>query len=91
MGRILAIDYGQKRVGLAVTDPQKIIASSLQTVHSNDIFIFLKEYCKKEKVETFVVGLPIQMNGKPSESTKFIDPFIKKLPRYPGKWDKGYQ
>ena len=79
MGRILAIDYGQKRVGLAVTDPLKIIASSLITVHSKDVLEFIKEYCEKEEVETFVVGLPVQMNGKPSESVKFIDPFIKKL------------
>ena len=79
MGRILAIDYGQKRVGLAVTDPLKIIASSLKTVHSKDVLEFIIEYCKEEVVETFVVGLPVQMNGKPSESVKFIDPFIKKL------------
>lgn len=79
MGRILAIDYGQKRVGLAVTDPLKLIASSLKTVHSKDIIEFLIDYLKKEKVETIVVGVPKQMNGKPSESVKFIIPFINKL------------
>jgi len=77
--RLLAIDYGQKRVGLAVTDPLKIIASSLATVHAKDIMEFLKDYLKKEEVETIVVGMPKQMNGKPSESVKFIIPFINKL------------
>lgn len=79
MGRILAIDYGQKRVGLAVTDPLKIIASSLKTVHSKDVIEFLKNYLKKEAVETIIIGMPKQMNGKPSESVKFIIPFINKL------------
>ncbi len=79
MGRILAIDYGQKRVGLAVTDPLKLIASSLTTVHSKDIIEYLKNYFKKEDVETIVIGMPLQMNGKPSESVKFINPFINKL------------
>lgn len=79
MGRILAIDYGQKRVGLAVTDPLKIIASNLTTIHSKDVIEFLKDYLKREEVETIVVGMPIQMNGTPSESVKFIIPFINKL------------
>ncbi|MCU0470813.1 MAG: Holliday junction resolvase RuvX, partial [Arcicella sp.] len=61
MPRILAIDYGTKRVGLAVTDPLKIIASALETVHSKDIFNFLKEYLEREEVETFVVGMPINL------------------------------
>ncbi len=79
MGRILAIDYGQKRVGIAVTDEFQLIANGLTTVHSKDIFIFLKEYILKEKVDCFVVGEPRQMNNLPSESVKFIDPFIKQL------------
>ncbi|NOZ47834.1 MAG: Holliday junction resolvase RuvX, partial [Chlorobi bacterium] len=79
MGRILAIDYGQKRVGLAVTDELKLIATKLTTVHSKDIIAFLKNYISSENVEIFVVGLPRQMNGKLSESVKYIDPFIKKL------------
>ena len=79
MGRILAIDYGRKRVGIAVTDELKMIANSLTTVHSKDIIIFLKNYTDKEKVECFVVGEPKQMNGKLSESEKFIKPFIKLL------------
>ena len=79
MGRILAIDYGQKRVGLAVTDELQIIATGLDTVHSKDIFIYLKDYLKNEEVDCFVVGEPKQMNNKVSESAKFIEPFVKKL------------
>jgi putative holliday junction resolvase len=79
MGRILAIDYGKKRTGIAVTDPLKIIATALETVASNEIFEFLKKYIATEKVDCFVVGLPLQTNGKPSESTKFVEPFVKKL------------
>lgn len=79
MGRILAIDYGQKRVGLAVTDELQLIANSLTTVHSKDIITFLKDYVNKEKVDCFVVGEPKQMNNQPSESAKFIEPFIKQL------------
>lgn len=79
MGRILAIDYGQKRVGIAVTDEFQIIANGLTTVHSKDILSFLKDYISKEKVDCFVVGEPKQMNNLPSESVKFIIPFIKQL------------
>lgn len=79
MARILAIDYGRKRVGLAVTDPLQIIANSLTTVHSKDIWAFLDEYLKKEDVECIVVGYPKQMNNEASEAVKYINPFIKKL------------
>ena len=79
MGRILAIDYGQKRVGLAVTDEWQIIATALDTVHSKDIFQYLKDYTKRENVDSFVVGEPKQMNNQMSDSVKFIDPFVKKL------------
>ena len=79
MGRILAIDYGRKRVGIAVTDELKIIANALTTVHSKDIIKFLKDYLSKEKVECIVVGLPKQMSGEASESEKIITPFIKQL------------
>lgn len=79
MGRILAIDYGKKRVGIAVTDEFQIIANGLTTVHSKDILSFLKDYISKEKVDCFVVGEPKQMNNLPSESVKFINPFIKQL------------
>ncbi len=79
MGRILAIDYGQKRVGIAVTDELQLIANGLTTVHSKDILTFLKDYISKEKVDCFVVGEPKQMSNLPSESVKFIAPFIKQL------------
>ncbi|MBK6965428.1 MAG: Holliday junction resolvase RuvX [Bacteroidales bacterium] len=79
MSRILAIDYGQKRVGIAVTDEGQMIASPLTTVHSKDIISFLKEYVSKEKVELFVVGEPRQMNNQASESVRFIEPFVRLL------------
>ena len=84
MGRILAIDYGRKRVGLAVTDPLKMIANSLTTIHSKDIWDFLKEYLEKEDVECIVVGYPKQMNNEASEAVRFVNPFLKKLSKtYP--------
>ncbi len=87
MGRILAIDYGQKRVGIAVTDDLQIISTGLTTVHVKDIFTFLEAYLKKENVERFVVGEPKQMNNLPSDSQRFTEPFVKKLikqfPRIP--------
>ena len=79
MGRILAIDYGQKRVGLAVTDPLQMIANKLTTVHSKDIWDYLKEYTEKEEVETIVVGYPKQMNNEASEAVRYVNPFVKKL------------
>lgn len=79
MGRIVAIDYGTKRVGLAATDEMQIIASSLGTVHSKEIIEFLKKYVAAEKVDCFVVGEPKQMDNTVSESEKFIKDFIKKL------------
>lgn len=79
MGRILAIDYGNKRVGLAVTDPLKIVANALDTVSAHEILNYLTAYTAREQVEKFVVGLPKQMNGSNSESMKYIEPFVKKL------------
>jgi putative Holliday junction resolvase len=79
MGRILAFDYGKKRIGLAVTDPMQIIATPLTTVNPSEIENFLLDYLKKEIVEEFVVGYPVQLNNKPSESVKYINPFIKRL------------
>lgn len=79
MGRILALDYGTKRVGIAVTDPLHIIATAVDTIHPNDVISFITNYLKKEPVELIVVGLPIQMNGQPSESEIHIKPFLKKL------------
>jgi putative Holliday junction resolvase len=86
MGRILAIDYGTKRIGLAVTDPMNIFASPLDTVAPKDFDSFIDNYLKKTDVDAFVIGYPVQMNNQPSESVRYINPFIKKLKnRYPGK------
>ena len=79
MGRILAIDYGRKRVGVAVTDPLQITANGLNTVPAHDIMDFLDEYLKEEKVDTIVVGLPTRMNNEPSEAMEYIRPFVKRL------------
>lgn len=87
MPRILSLDYGIKRTGVAVTDEMQIIASGLTTVASNGLIIFLKDYFSKEKVEKVIIGEPKQMNGLPSESTpiieKFIKEFIKEFPEMP--------
>lgn len=74
--RILAIDYGKKRTGLAVTDPLRIIASGLTTIETPQLFSFLKDYFSKEKVEIVIIGEPKQMDGTPSESTEIIEKFI---------------
>lgn len=79
MGRILAIDYGLKRTGIAVTDEMGLIAFGLTTVSTDDIFAFLKKYTKDENVTDFVVGEPKQMNNLPSESEALILPFLDKL------------
>ena len=79
MSRILAMDYGEKRIGIAVTDEMQIIASGLTTVPTKEIFEFLEKYLKEEKVELFLIGEPKQMNNTASESEKFITPFINKL------------
>ena len=79
MGRILAIDYGQKRVGLAVTDELQIIATPLGTILSADVLRFLKEYVTKNQVDCFVVGEARQMNNTLSESSRFIEPFVQRL------------
>jgi len=79
MGRILAIDYGQKRVGLAVTDPLQIIATALDTVSAHDALNYIRNYVEREQVEKFVVGLPRQMNGADSQSMQYITPFVKKM------------
>jgi putative holliday junction resolvase len=79
MGRILAIDYGTKRIGLAVTDPLQIFASPLNTVSPDQFDTFIAGYLKTEEVNDFVIGYPVQMNNQPSESVRYINPFIKKL------------
>jgi putative Holliday junction resolvase len=86
MGRILAFDYGKKRIGLAVTDQMQIIASPLTTISPSEIEKFLLDYLKKEIVDEFVVGYPVQMNNKPSDSVKYIDPFLNRLKKlFPDK------
>ena len=79
MGRILAIDYGQKRCGVAVTDILKIAANGLPTVATKDILKFIKDYCAKDDVEEIVVGLPKTLRNEPSESMKYINPFLGQL------------
>lgn len=79
MARIMAIDYGRKRCGIAVTDPLQIIANSLTTVATNELLAFVMDYVKKENVETIVIGEPKDMQNNPSESTRFIEPFVKQL------------
>ena len=79
MPRILSIDYGIKRTGIAVTDDFQIIASGLTTIPSETIIAFLKEYFAKEKVEKVIVGEPKQMNGQPSESAEIIEKFVIKF------------
>lgn len=79
MSRILAIDYGKKRIGIAVTDELQMIASGLTTIHTAEIFSFLEDYLKKETVELFIVGEPKQLNNLPSESEILIKPFLEKL------------
>lgn len=79
MGRIVALDYGKVRTGIAVTDELQIIASGLTTVDTKDLLSFLRNYVKLEKVERFVVGEPKQMNNLPSESEELIKPFLRTL------------
>ncbi len=82
----MAIDYGVKRVGIAVTDPMKIIASGLQTVSTHEIFDFLKSYFSQEQVSEIVIGYPRKLNNQPSQSVKYVNPFIRKLKQiYPDK------
>jgi putative Holliday junction resolvase len=87
MPRILSIDYGLKRTGIAVTDEMQMIASGLTTVESPTLLVFLKTYFSKEKVEKVLIGEPKQMNGLPSESApiieKFVVDFIKNFPEMP--------
>jgi putative holliday junction resolvase len=79
MARILAFDYGTKRIGIAVTDPLQIIATGLDTVHPKDIIEFLKRYVLNNKVELFVVGEPKQMDGTPSQSAPHVKGFMTLL------------
>ena len=84
MGRILAIDYGTKRVGLAVTDPMKIVCSPLDTIHNQDLYPFLKNYLSVEGVEKVIIGMPLKEDGSPTDSTPHIIGFIRKFKKlYP--------
>ncbi len=86
MGRLLAIDYGTKRVGLAVTDYMQVIATKLTTVSTIDIFPFLKDYMSREEVDAIVVGNPKQMDNTPSESAKAVNIFVDNLAKaFPDK------
>ncbi len=79
MGRLLAIDYGQKRVGLAVTDSEKIIATALETVAENEVLEYLKNYIETETVEVFVLGMPKKLDNSPSSNAAAVVKFQKKL------------
>ena len=79
MGRIMGIDYGRKRTGVAVTDPLQIIAGNLATVPTHSLMQFIKDYMAREQVERIVIGKPTQLNGEPSESMKYITPFVNRL------------
>lgn len=79
LGRIIAIDYGQKKVGFAVTDELQICANGLDTIHVSKAFDFLKEYISKEKVELIVVGEPHKMDNSNSDSARFIEPFVNRV------------
>ena len=79
MGRIMAIDYGIKRCGIAVTDPQRIISTGLTTVETPRLEAFLQEYCKKVGVDVFVVGEPKHWDNTPSQSAQIIEPFVARL------------
>ena len=79
MSRILAVDYGKKRCGIAVTDPLKIIAGGLSTVATSELLSFIKDYTTREQVETIVVGEPKQPNGQPSENLPRVRAFVAQL------------
>ncbi|MBQ7856396.1 MAG: Holliday junction resolvase RuvX [Alistipes sp.] len=79
MGRILAIDFGIKRTGLAVSDPLRIIAGALETVETKQLERYVEQYCSQNDVSTIVVGKPSQMNGAPSETMRYIEPLVGRL------------
>lgn len=81
MGRLLAIDYGRKRCGIAVTDPLRIVATALATVASGELVSFVKSYMAKEQVDEIIVGEPRTLSGEPSQSMRYITPAINQLRR----------
>jgi len=90
LGRIIALDIGRKRTGVAMTDPLRIIASPYDTIPTHKVVDFLNSYIQKEAVDLLVVGLPKQMNNSPSEAVSYINPVVrsinKKLPQLPIEW-----
>ena len=90
MSRVLAIDFGVRRTGIAVTDPLQLIANGLTTVETKQLLSYLKEYVAREQVERFVVGRPMQTNGRESENLqhvqKFVEQLQKALPTIPVEW-----
>lgn len=95
MARILGIDYGTKRTGIAVTDPLKIIASGLETVSTEDVEAYLAQYLAAEEVERIVVGMPLYPDGNPAQIAPQVEVFVKKLKKlFPGTevitWDERY-
>ncbi|MBN1133227.1 MAG: Holliday junction resolvase RuvX [Bacteroidales bacterium] len=90
MGRFVAIDYGTKRTGIAVTDPLQMIATPLDTVPTHELMAFLSEYIRKEGIERLIVGLPLQMNYTQSGTLKFARQFAaafkKRYPAIPVEW-----
>lgn len=87
MARILSIDYGKKRTGIAVTDPLQIIANGLATVSTSELFDYLKNYLSQEQVERIIIGRPLQSNGQPSENLQRVEQFVnrwrKEMPDVP--------
>lgn len=95
MGRIIGIDYGGKRTGIAVTDPLQITANALTTVHSASIIEYLDQYLEKENVETLVVGYPLNLDGTETDATPLVKGFIRKLKKRYSQcsivpWDESY-
>jgi putative Holliday junction resolvase len=87
VARILSIDYGKKRTGIAVTDPLQIIANGLATVSTSELFDYLKDYLSREQVERIIIGRPLQTNGQPSENLQRVEQFVnrwrKEMPDVP--------
>ncbi len=87
MARILSIDYGKKRTGIAVTDPLQIIANGLATVSTSELLSYLKDYLSREQVEKIIIGRPMQTNGQPSENLQRVEQFVnrwkKEMPDVP--------
>ncbi|MDX9750581.1 MAG: Holliday junction resolvase RuvX [Flavobacteriales bacterium] len=87
MPRVIAIDHGAKRTGLAVTDPLRIIATALGTVPTAEVLAYLRRYLASEAVDGFVVGLPVNLDGTPTDATPHVQAFIGELRKaFPGQW-----